>query len=68
MEEEGIFYYFSHSESGHKLILADSNSSIKSVSPQKIPLRGNISGSVFLDTIYQFNLQKTGCSQKLSNS
>lgn len=58
MEEEGIFYYFSHSESGHKLILADSNSSIKSVSPQKIPLRGNISGSVFLDTIYQFNLQK----------
>ena len=24
MEEEGIFYFFKHSESGHKMIVADS--------------------------------------------
>jgi type VI secretion system secreted protein VgrG len=29
MEEEGIFYFFEHSENGHVLVLADSNSSIE---------------------------------------
>jgi type VI secretion system secreted protein VgrG len=29
LEEEGIFYFFEHSESGHVLVLADSNSAIE---------------------------------------
>jgi type VI secretion system secreted protein VgrG len=29
MEEEGIFYFFEHSEEGHKLILADDSSAIE---------------------------------------
>jgi type VI secretion system secreted protein VgrG len=29
MEEEGIFYFFEHSEEGHKLILADDSSAIQ---------------------------------------
>ncbi len=29
MEEEGIFYFFEHSEGGHKLILADDSSAIQ---------------------------------------
>ncbi len=34
MEEEGIFYFFAHSEEGHKLILADDSSAIEECTGQ----------------------------------
>jgi type VI secretion system secreted protein VgrG len=36
MEEEGIYYYFTHSESGHKVVLADSYSGHEAVPGKSI--------------------------------
>jgi type VI secretion system secreted protein VgrG len=36
MEEEGIFYFFEHSDSSHKLILADDASAVVSCSQEKV--------------------------------
>jgi type VI secretion system secreted protein VgrG len=36
MEEEGIFYFFEHSEEGHKLIIADDSSAIHECEGQEV--------------------------------
>lgn len=36
MEEEGIFYFFQHSEEGHKLVLADDRSAVEECTGQDI--------------------------------
>ena len=36
MEEEGIFYFFEHSEEGHKLIIADDSSAIQECEGQEL--------------------------------
>lgn len=39
MEEEGIFYYFSHENGKHTLILVDGNGAAKPITPEKIPYK-----------------------------
>ncbi len=57
MEEEGIFYFFVHTEEGHKMVLADNNQAAK-------PLESDIDLSLselhqfHLNQITQFNYQK----------
>ncbi len=57
MEEEGIFYFFTHSKHGHQMVLADGNQSAK-------PLKHSIDLSLsqinqhYLNKIFQFNYQK----------
>ncbi len=58
MEEEGIFYFFTHSASGHKLVLADDNSSFKPLPKATISLNSNQVGPRYLNTIYQFTMQQ----------
>lgn len=45
MEEEGMFYFFEHSDSGHKLVIADSTSAYAAIPGQTtIPYRESDSG------------------------
>lgn len=44
MEEEGIYYFFKHLESGHQLVLADTPKSHKDVTKPTIPFIGDRSG------------------------
>ncbi|MBY0281209.1 MAG: type VI secretion system tip protein VgrG [Alphaproteobacteria bacterium] len=57
MEEEGIFYFFTHSEHGHKMVLADGNESAKPL-PQGIDLSLSQTNQFHLDKVIQFNYQK----------
>jgi type VI secretion system secreted protein VgrG len=51
MEEEGIFYFFEHSDSGHKLILADDPSAIPDCAQKEVEYSGSPGGWTDEDVI-----------------
>ncbi len=53
MEEEGIFYFFEHSASGHKLILGDDSSPIQPCAQAEARLSGTPSGWFDEDVILE---------------
>lgn len=59
LELEGIFYFFEHSQNGHTLVLADSNSTFKQVPDNGGKFRFSPQGGYDerLDTILSANLQ-----------
>ncbi|MBY0462959.1 MAG: type VI secretion system tip protein VgrG, partial [Alphaproteobacteria bacterium] len=63
MEEEGIFYFFTHSKHGHKMVLADGNESAKPL-PKGIDLSLSQTNQLYLDKIIQFNYQKQIVTKK----
>lgn len=57
LEEEGIAYFFKHTNSGHTLVLADSSSAFKNISGNsKIPFAKNIDASLNFGNV--FNIRK----------
>ncbi|RZI46936.1 type VI secretion system tip protein TssI/VgrG [Candidatus Finniella inopinata] len=56
MEEEGIFYFFKHTEEGHIMVLTDDSSSSKPVEEEAISLNANQTDQAALNTILHFNL------------
>ena len=59
LELEGIFYFFEHSQNGHTLVLADSNSTFKQVPDNGGKFRFSPQGGYDerLDTVLSVNLQ-----------
>src|SRR5262249_41293776 len=44
MEEEGIYYYFRHTDSGHTMVLTNSNQTLKDLPDYKAAIFGEITG------------------------
>jgi type VI secretion system secreted protein VgrG len=66
MEEEGIYYYFTHTKDKHELILADSPSAHKSVSNDKIPFRPTQSAGTNVDHISRWAWSRKVQTQKFT--
>ena len=58
MEEEGIFYFFKHTPTGHQLVLADHNSAAKPAQTKPITLNSNQMGVYHPNVIHQFTMQQ----------
>ncbi len=65
MEEEGIYYYFAHTDGKHELILADSPSAHKLVH-DKIPFRPTQSAGTDLDHISRWAWSRKVQTQKFT--
>ena len=56
MEEEGIHYFFDHTEDKHVLVLADAPSAAAPISnPDTVPFTVNVGGASDIDCITQFS-------------
>ena len=66
MEEEGIYYYFAHTDGKHELVLADSPSAHKSIADDKIPFRPTQSAGFDLDHISRWAWSRKVQTQKFT--
>ncbi|MGL4512205.1 MAG: type VI secretion system Vgr family protein [Lacipirellulaceae bacterium] len=58
LEEEGVFYFFEHTEDKHTLVLADANSAFPDVvGPKEIPYRAAGEGRVELEHVSEWRAQ-----------
>lgn len=58
MEEEGIFYYFTHTESGHTMVLSDSNDNMLSIPQDKLPFIHSTPEKFPLNAMISMNIQE----------
>lgn len=54
LEEEGIGYYFSHTESGHTMILFDKNSSFTAIKQESLSFLNADTDGSFVDHVFSF--------------
>lgn len=54
LEEEGITYFFTHTDSTHTMVLVDKNSSFEDIPQSSLNYISKYTGDIFIDTIYQF--------------
>ncbi len=54
LEEEGIGYFFTHTESSHRMVLFDKNTSFTSISQESLSFLNTDSHGVFLDQVFAF--------------
>ena len=67
MEEEGIFYFFVHSDSGHKMVIADANSATGPVSgASEVPFRDPTAMDTETEAIYRFRFSQEVRTGKVS--
>jgi type VI secretion system secreted protein VgrG len=66
MEEEGIFYYFTHSQQTHTMILADDSTTAESLQTDSFPLTTSQRIQPDLNYVHQFNLQEQVVVKKFS--
>lgn len=66
MEEEGIFYYFEHSPSNHKMVLADDSAKAKDVSPSDVDFMFVASVKPQFNLLYNIKNQEQVVVKKFS--
>ncbi len=54
LEEEGIGYYFAHTDSSHTMVLFDKNTDFKTISQSSLNFVEHYSDDIFVDMVYQF--------------
>ncbi|HVW54545.1 MAG TPA: type VI secretion system tip protein TssI/VgrG [Rhizobiaceae bacterium] len=65
--QEGIFYYFKHTESGHKLVLGDAATAYSDADQQEIEYRQNVDDVTDAVSLFDFSSNLTGSSWTLSD-
>lgn len=54
LEEEGIGYYFTHTDSSHTMVFFDKNTDFKKIPQASLNFIEHYSDDIFVDTVYQF--------------
>src|SRR5688500_8569318 len=57
MEEEGIFYFFKHTNGSHQMVVADTPDSHTDISPATIPFYMEVKGEAFQGSIHSFDME-----------
>jgi type VI secretion system secreted protein VgrG len=66
MEEEGIFYFFSHTESTHKMILADDSLQAEETVAGGVPYISSLSDNPNFNVIHTLRLQEQVVAKKFA--
>jgi type VI secretion system secreted protein VgrG len=66
MEEEGIFYFFKHTNSTHKMVISDDSKDAKAVNPEKIPYLKSYSGAIHFNVLHTIRSQEQVVAKKFA--
>lgn len=63
LEEEGIGYYFSHTQSSHTMVLFDKNSSFTAIAQESLPFLNVDTDGSFIDYVFAFGKKSQVAAQ-----